>query len=62
MWNQVTLTFNEFAQKLKNGATIRFEVAQANEFIEWFTYYDLNKHYNLITEITDNKKSIKINF
>jgi len=61
MWNQVTLTFNEFAQKLKNGATIRFELDTANEFIEWFTYFDFNKHYNLITETTDNKKSIKIN-
>jgi len=62
MWNKVTLTFIDFAKKIKDGATIRFEIAKADEFIEWFTYWGFNKHYNLITETADGKKSIKINF
>ena len=35
----VTLTFEEFARKLLNGATLRFDKKVGQEFIEWFSFW-----------------------
>lgn len=38
-FKKVNLTFNEYALKLMQGATLKFDNAAGHEFAEWFRFW-----------------------
>jgi hypothetical protein len=55
-----TLSFNEWAHKLRNGETLRFNVIVFNEFKTWFSdpkreIEEVERDFNIVTFKLKNK-------